>query len=149
MKKGFMVLGCLVALSGCASPGPMQTVQGPINTPAFEPIVLDTIKDGSESVLFKEYTTLYEGEELQSWGVFFITEHGAYMGVWDLSGYRYNLSYKLPIAKLTNITEKTVERDMWVDSDLLVLTDTTGKKVGFALNRKNAARAILQELTGQ
>lgn len=149
MMKYFLIWICLLTLSGCSSPGPMQNVQGPINTPVFEPIIRDAINDGSKKILFKEYTTLYEGEELQSWGVFLITDRGAYMVVWDLSGYRYNLSYKLPIEKLTSITEKKVERDMWIDSELLVLTDVTGKRVGFALNRKNAARAILQELISQ
>ena len=149
MKQSLIVLCCVLTLGGCATPGPMQTHQGPINTPVFEPIVLHTVNDGSDEVLFKEYTTLYEGDEIQSWGVFFVTDRGAYMGVWDLLGYRYDLSYKLPIENLANISEQTVERDMWVDSNLLVLSDTTGKKVGFALNKKNAARTILYELSGK
>ncbi|OOE64665.1 hypothetical protein [Salinivibrio kushneri] len=147
--KHFLIVGFVFILFGCSSPGPMQKPQGPISTPAFEPIVLDMVKDGSGKILFKEYTTLYEDKDLKSWGVFFITEHGAYMANWHSSEYKYNLSYKLPIEKLSDISEQTVERDMWIDSDLLVLKDVTGKEVGFSLYGKNAARAVLQELSSQ
>lgn len=33
---------------------------------------------------------------------------------------------------------------MWIDSDLLIITDKKGDEVGFALKGKNAARSFLQ-----
>jgi hypothetical protein len=107
------------------------------------------LKTVQRKFLFKEYTTLYEDKVLKSWGVFFITEHGVYMANWSSLEYKYHLSYKLPIEKLSDISEQTVERDMWIDSDLLILKDVTGKEVGFSLYGKNAARAVLQEISSQ
>ena len=148
-KKSILLTFGLITLVGCSSPGPMQTSLGPMNTPAFEPIVLDTVKDGSEKVLFKEWTTMYENKELQLWGVFFITDNGVYLANWDTRGYEYNLRYKLPITELESISDDTIVRDMWVDSNLLILKDRNGHEVGFALNGKNAARAILKEVSAK
>tara|TARA_R110001583_G_scaffold24157_1_gene88423 strand:- start:233 stop:688 length:456 start_codon:yes stop_codon:yes gene_type:complete len=146
-KKSILLITCLFTLGGCASPGPMKTMMGPMNTPAFEPVVLDMVKDGSEKVHFKEWTTMYENKELQQWGVFFITDNGAYMAEWDLKGYEYNLRYKLPAKELKTVSDDMVVRDMWPDSNLLILKDKSGHEVGFALNGKNAARAILKEIS--
>ena len=145
-KKTLMILSVLSILAGCSSVGPMQTAQGPMNTPAFEPIALNTVKDGSEEARFKEWTTMYENKELRLWGVFFITDNGAYMANWNIRGYEYNLRYKLPASELESISEDKVVRDMWPDSNLLILRDKHGHEVGFALNGKNAARSILQEI---
>lgn len=146
-KKYILLISSILALGGCASPGPMKTMMGPMNTPAFEPVVLDLVKDDSEKVHFKEWTTMYENKELQQWGVFFITDNGAYMAEWDLKGYEYNLRYKLPAKELKTVSDDMVVRDMWPDSNLLILKDKSGHEVGFALNGKNAARAILKEIS--
>lgn len=148
-KKSILLISSLFTLGGCASPGPMQTALGPMNTPAFEPVILDTVKDGSEKVHFKEWTTMYENKELQLWGVFFITDNGAYLANWDTRGYEYNLRYKLPATELASISDDTVVRDMWADSNLLILKDKSGHEVGFALNGKNAARSILKEISAK
>lgn len=148
-KKSILLISCILTLSGCSSIGPMQTVMGPMNTPAFEPVILETIKDNSEKVHFKEWTTMYENKELQQWGVFFITDNGAYMAEWDVRGYEYNLRYKLPIKELNTVSDDMVVRDMWADSNLLILKDKSGHEVGFALNGKNAARAILKEISAK
>lgn len=148
-KKSILLITSILTIGGCASPGPMQTTTGPINTSAFEPVILDTVKDGSKKVHFKEWTTMYENKELQQWGVFFITDKGAYMAEWDMRGYEYNLRYKLPINELNTVSDDMVVRDMWVDSNLLILKDKSGHEVGFALNGKNAARAILKEISAK
>lgn len=148
-KKYILLISSILALGGCASPGPMQTMMGPMNTPAFDPVILDTVKDSSEKVHFKEWTTMYENKKLQQWGVFFITDNGAYMAEWDIRGYEYNLRYKLPAKELSTISDDMVVRDMWPDSNLLILKDKSGHEVGFALNGKNAARAILKEISGK
>jgi len=135
----------LLILSGCSSPGPMQQPYGPLYTPAFEPIILATVDDGSEKIHFKEWTTMYQNDRLQFWGVFFITDHGAYMASWNTTSYEYNLSYKLMFKDIDSISRDTVERDMWLDSNLLVLTDIAGNSIGFALDRKAAARAIIMD----
>ena len=148
-KRSILLISSLLTIGGCASPGPMQTTTGPINTSAFEPVILDTVKDGSEKVHFKEWTTMYENKELQQWGVFFITDNGAYMAEWDFRGYEYNLRYKLLAKELDAVSDDKVVRDMWTDSNLLILQDKSGHKVGFALNGKNAARAILKEISAE
>lgn len=144
--KFVSIIFFITLLTGCASAGPMQTMMGPMNTPAFEPIVLDVVQDGSKSIRFKEWTTMYENDSLQLWGVFFITDKGAYMASWDTRGFQYNLRYKLLASELAAIEDRIIQRDMWVDSNLLVLKDKNGHSVGFALNGKNAARSILREI---
>lgn len=146
-KKSILLISSILTLAGCASPGPMQTIMGPMNTPAFEPVILEAVEDSSEKVHFKEWTTMYENKELQQWGVFFITDNGAYMAEWDVRGYEYNLRYKLPAKELKAVSDDMVVRDMWPDSNLLILQDKSGHEVGFALNGKNAARAILKEIS--
>lgn len=135
----------LVTLVGCSSSGPMQTRQGPVNTPAFEPIVLDVVQDGSDKVYFKEWATMYEEDEPRLWGTFFITDNGLYMAAWDRSSFEYNLIYRLPFEQLKGLSNETVERDYWVDSNLLMIEDNNGFSVGFALNGKNAASSIISE----
>lgn len=145
--KSLLIIFLLSLLVGCASPGPMQTAYGPMNTPAFEPIILSTVKDGSEKVHFKEWTTMYEGRSIKLWGVFFITDNGVYLASWDTRAYEYNLQYKLSTDQLESISDDTVVREYFFDSDLLVLKDKSGHEVGFALNGKNAARAIIKEIS--
>lgn len=144
--KLIFALILVTGLAGCATAGPMHTAAGPLQTPAFKPIILDTVNDGSENVRFKEWTTLYEGKELERWGVFFITDKGLYMANWDIREYRYNLVYKLAAEDIADISEDLVERSMWVDSNLLVIKDKNGHEVGFALNGRNAVRAIIREI---
>ncbi|MFT6914667.1 MAG: hypothetical protein ACJAWL_000963 [Motiliproteus sp.] len=149
MKVGRFITISFIALgvSACSSPGPMQTMYGPMNTPVFDPVVIDTVKDGSEKVHFKEWTTMYENKEIQLWGVFFITDNGAYMANWDARGYEYNLKYKIDASNIALVSDEKVVRDMWIDSNLLVITDDKGHEVGFALNGKNAARTFLQNIS--
>lgn len=144
--KLIFALILISGLAGCATSGPMQTMAGPLHTPAFKPIILDTVNDGSQNVRFKEWTTLYENKELERWGVFFITDNGLYMANWDVREYRYNLVYKLAAEDIADISEELVERSMWVDSNLLVIKDKNGHEVGFALNGRNAVRAIIREI---
>ncbi len=141
-----LILLVTFVLGGCSSPGPMQTGYGPMNTPVFEAIALSVVKDGSTSVRFKELTTMYENKELQLWGVFFITDNGVYLANWDTRSYEYHLRYRLPAKDIKEIADDTVVRSMWADSNLLVVTDKSGHKVGFALNGKNAVRSILDEI---
>ena len=148
-KKSILLISTILTLGGCAAPGPMKTVMGPMNTPAFKSVILDTVKDNSEKVHFKEWTTMYENKELQQWGVFFITDNGAYMAEWDVNGYEYNLRYKLSAKELDTVSDDIVVRDMWPDSNLLIIKDKSGHEVGFALNGKNAARAILKEISAK
>lgn len=141
-----LIFALLVLVSSCSTPGPMQNIWGPFNTPAFEPIVLATVKDGSERVRFKESTTMYENKEFRTYGVFFITDNGAYLATWDTRSYEYNLRYKLPISELLSMEDDVVERSMWFDSNLLVLQSEDGTEVGFSLVGKNAVRTILREI---
>ena len=71
------------------------------------------------------------------------------MAEWDFRGYEYNLRYKLLAKELDAVSDDKVVRDMWTDSNLLILQDKSGHKVGFALNGKNAARAILKEISAE
>ena len=50
----------------------------------------------------------------------------------------------MDMTDIASISETTVERDMWIDSDLLIITGRNGGEVGFALNGKNAAKSFLQ-----
>ncbi len=139
----------LVSLFGCASPGPMQTTTGVMRTPAFRPLALDTTNDGSKEILFKEYTTMYDDKQLRRWGVFFITDRGAYMASWDTQTYIYNLNYQLKKEEILEILDETVVRKYWHDSNLLVIKDVRGNKIGFALIDKIAARSLLQKFVMQ
>ncbi|MCC1495886.1 hypothetical protein [Alcanivorax sp. 1008] len=147
MKKNVIFLMSIFvffALTACASPGPMQTSTGPMHTAAFRPIILDKVNDGSKEVLFKEYTTMYDDKKLRKWGVFFITDKGVYMAHWVTSGYVYELDYQLKAEEISEILDDTVIRDFWFDSNLLVIKDIRGNKIGFPLRGKIAARALLQ-----
>ncbi len=144
--KPFLLATAALSLIGCASPGPMQMGYGPMQTSAFEPIILDTVQDDSDRVRFKEWTTMYENKEFQRWGVFFITDNGVYMANWDLRAYEYDLVYKLPAKDIQIMSEDRVERSMWIDSDLFIIQDINGHEVGFALNGENAARSIIREI---
>lgn len=148
MFKSFIVIISVVSIffMGCASPGPMQQAWGPVNTPVFSPIVIDTVKDGSVKVHFKEWTTMYENKNLQAWGVFFITDHGAYMVRWDTDSYQYSLIYRIAINQIESLHDDIVVRNIWYDSNLIVIKDISGHEVGFALNGKNAVRSILSEI---
>ncbi|UYM16212.1 hypothetical protein [Endozoicomonas euniceicola] len=144
--RNLILILIAVVLTGCASPGPMQLATGPMNTPVFDPVILNTVNDGSETVRFKEWTTMYENKELRLWGVFFITDKGAYLASWDSRGYEYNLRYQMKANDIKSFEDDTVVRDWWADSNLLVITDKNNIKVGFALNGKNAARSILNDI---
>ena len=141
--KNFFVACIVLIFTGCAHPGPMQTSTGPMNTPAFEPIVLHKVHDGSKNVLFKEWTTMYKNKELVWWGVFFITDKGVYLATWNTQSYEYNLVYQLPASKIESISNQKITRKIWADSDLLIIKDKQSNEVGFALKSKSSARTIL------
>lgn len=148
MKKNNLVSILLLssALAGCGSLGPMQRIEGPLYTPAFDVLALDTVKDGSEEVSYKEFTSMYENGEYKTSGVFFITENGAYMAEWDYVTYEYKLVYKVIDKEIVGISNGRIIRDFGFDSDLLEIKDAQGYKVGFTLQGKNAARNILRNL---
>lgn len=153
MKIKFLFVSIvLFTLFACAGPGPMQIMAyGPINTPVFEPIILNTVNDGSKRVLFKERSMMYENKEFVSFlgGVFFITDNGAYMAFWDNRGYEYKLEYRINAIDIASIHFDKINRKMWVDTDLLIITDNDGHEVGFSLIGKNAASSFLKKIAGK
>jgi hypothetical protein len=147
LKMKLMIsISTIVILGGCASVDPMKTLSGPMYTPVFEPVALDVVKDGSKSIRFKEFTIMYENGKFQSWGVFFITENSVYLANWNTHNYKYTLRYSIPLKDIASITDDIVERSVFPDSKLLVLSDKNGHKVGFALYEKYAVRLIIEEL---
>ncbi|TKF15326.1 hypothetical protein FCV43_18925 [Vibrio genomosp. F6] len=144
--KTLTILFVISALAGCGSLGPMQLMEGPLYTPAFDVLALDTVNDGAEKIKYKEFTSMYENGEYQGNGVFFITDNGAYLAEWDYIGYEYKLVYKVSRQEIVSVSDSRVNRDIGFDSDLLVIKDTQGYRVGFSLQGKNAARSILRNL---
>jgi hypothetical protein len=133
-------------LSGCCPPqGPMKSLNGPVSTTVFEPILFHFTKDDSSTVLFKERTTIYENDELQQWGLFIITDTTSYLVNWDTIGYEYKFIYKIKHDEIQSLSEKTIVRNWLPDSDLLVITGKNGVETGFALNGRRAARNIIAE----
>ena len=145
-RKILLFTVALILMSGCAGPGPMQTPNGLLQTKQFEPIFLSTVKDGSEKVLFKEYTTMYENRELKYWGIFTITDQGVYFATWDTISFEYNLLFKLNKNEIATLGEDEIIRSMWIDSELLTIKDKNNYEVGFALNGKRAAYTTLNRL---
>ena len=136
----------------CSAPGPMQTQTGPINTPAFEPIVLDLVKDNSKNILFKEqYVTMYENDSRENLlgGTFFITENGAYLAYWNVQTFQYNITYRIKADEITKISDYTVVREYLPDSDLVVITDKDGRDIGFGIVKRNAAKYSLEKIMGK
>lgn len=147
IKVRLILAICLFSLlTACTTQGPMQSMYGPLDTPVFDPIVLDKVQDGATKVLFKEWTTMYENNEFQFWGTFVITDSGAYMITWDQHSYQYNLQYRIPVDQIASISTDKISRSMWVDSNILIITDKNGSEIGFALVGKNAAKSILNQL---
>ena len=147
MKKlYFSIFVLIVLLSGCSTLGPMQTQQGLLSTKQFQPIFINTVKDGSSKILFKEFTTMYQNNDLEAWGVFTITDQGVYFATWDVRGYEYHVLFQLSKSAISKIGERTVKRDLWVDSKLLSISDKNGIETGFALNGNRAALSILNKL---
>ena len=145
-KKVLLFAVVLMLMSGCAQLGPMQTPDGLLKTKQFEPIFLSTVKDGSEKVLFKEFTTMYENRELKAWGTFTITDQGAYFARWNTISFEYNLLFKLNKNEIATLGEDKIIRSMWIDSELLTIKDKNNHEVGFALNGKRAADTTLNRL---
>jgi len=149
MLRKMMVLGAISSIVGCSSPGPMQSLFGPIDTPVFEAIALDSVGESSSEILFKSTNAiLYRNGELDYFtaSVFFVTEKGAYASSWDLNSYQYNLLAKVPIESIDDVYYKTVERDFAPDVDLLVIRKKSKEEVGFTINGSSAAKTILEEL---
>ncbi|WP_324170773.1 hypothetical protein [Sulfurimonas sp.] len=146
MKKfyfSFLVL--ITLLSGCSALGPMQTQQGLLSTKQFKPIFIETVKDGSSEILFKEFTTMYQNDDLKAWGIFTITDQGVYFAQWDVRGFEYNIMFKLSKNEISKIEERIVKRDLWANSKLLTIFDKNGIETGFALNGDRAALSTLNK----
>lgn len=147
--KAFFVAPIFFLLAACSSPGPMQMQPGPINTPAFEPIALDLVKDESNKILFKEqYVTMYENDTRESLlgGTFFITENGAYLAYWNTQTFQYSITYKIQANEITKISDHTVVRKYLPNSDLVVITDKDNRDIGFGINKRNAAKYSLEKI---
>lgn len=151
MKKNLIqlfIIGLIgIGFIGCG-PGPMQ-IQGigPLNTPVFKPVILDTVNDGSKEVYFKESVVgLYENKEFKGFGNFVITDNGVYYVRWDATAYIYTTSYQIKINDIKMLTTDKVIRSFLPDSDILVIEDKRGQKVGFSIVKKLAAKNIIYEL---
>jgi len=145
MKKfyfSFLIL--IILLSGCTQ-GPMQTPQGLLATKQFKPIFINTVKDGSSKILFKEFTTMYQNDNLKAWGIFTITDQGVYFVQWDMRGFEYNILFELSKNEISKIRESVVKRELWPDSKLLTISDNNRIETGFALNGNRAALSILNK----
>lgn len=146
IKFFLLVISILILISGCAQRGPMQTPNGLLSTKQFKPIFLSTVNDNSSTILFREFTTMYENNDLKSWGIFVITDKGVYFAVWNMYSFEYNILFKLKIKEIDGFGEDKIVRDMWIDSELLTIKDNNKYEVGFALNGKRAAYTTLNRL---
>lgn len=136
-----------IVLVGCGAHGPMEVQPGPINTPVFKPVILDTLNDGSKEVHFKETTVgLYENKEFKGFGNFVITDNGAYYVRWNTRTYVYSPTYQIRITDIKSLSDDIVVRSLLPDSDILVIEDKRGQKVGFSITNKLAAKDILYNL---
>ncbi len=143
MKNKLLVFLLGVVLAGCAS-GPMQQKSGPYETPAFSAMAKEIANDGSQDVLYKEWTTMYENGKLLTYGVFFVTEKGVYVVSWDRDNYRYRLIYKIPISYINSISEDALKKGKM--ERMLVITDKFGVDIGFGVEGRRAIRTILDAL---
>ena len=147
--KAVFICPIFFLLAACSTPGPMQTQQGPINTPIFEPVALDLVKDDSKKVLFKEqYVTMYENDTRETLlgGTFFITENGAYLAYWNPQTFQYSITYKIKANEITKISDHTIVREYLPDSDLVVITDKNNRDIGFGISKRNAAKYSLEKI---
>ncbi|MDD9158404.1 hypothetical protein PVK64_19755 [Aliivibrio sp. S4TY2] len=151
-SRNLRKLLCLVVfftLTGCSSPGPMQTPLGPINTPVFDSIALATAKDGTSEVKFKtQNAMLYKNGDLSYFvtSVFFITENGVYVASWDTQSYQYNLIVRIPVENIKRVYYKTYVRDYLPDLDLLVIETIEKENIGFYIGGSSAVKSILDEM---
>ena len=143
------ILALIFVLSvayGCATRSPMNEYLGPVSTPAFEPIVLSTVKDGTDRILFVESAVLQEDKKPNVLGLLVITEKGIYLIKWDTHAYKYSVIYKLPIVNIYHIEENVIEVCCLPDIESLVITDKEGRKVSFTLKDPRAARIIIKDI---
>lgn len=144
MKKYSLILVLLILslFTGCG-PGPMESFRGPVNTPVFKPVILDTLNDGSNNVLFKDFGFMYINHDLQTIGDFIVTNKGVYFVKWNPSSYRYSTAYQVKFKNIANISNDTIHRTIGFDSNLIVIEDKRGSKIGFALQQVTAAKNII------
>ncbi len=143
MKNKLLLFLLVAVVAGCSS-GPMRQLYGPYETPVFSAIGRELADDGSQEILYKEWTPMYENGKLLSYGVFFITDKGVYMGLWDKKNYRYSLIYKAPIGYITSLTEDTLKKGEV--EKVLVIKDKFGIETSFGVKGRRAIRAILETL---
>jgi hypothetical protein len=152
MKKVVTALLMSLTLSACGSLGPMQSFEGPIGTPVFDVVALDTINDGTQKILFKEMARMYDEQDViedkyaSNYGSFVITEKGIYVLGWDNRNFRYNKLFSLPIDDIENILEANASVVVWVDSNIFIIEDKYGTKTGFHMNGRVAAKSIINKL---
>jgi hypothetical protein len=136
-------------LTGCAT-SPMNKPYGPMDTPAFKPIALDLVNDGSKSILFKApFVSIFVNDELQSifsYKSFMITEHGAYVINWNIGTYQYSLVYSIKAEEIKNIADHTIVKNYLPDRDLILITDMHENTVGIEVERRLAAKKALQQI---
>jgi len=143
MRGKCLAFVSMVLLCGCAG-APMREVQGPYETPIFSAMAKEVANDGSKEVLYKEWAPMYENGRLLSYGVFFVTDKGVYMGLWDTKNYRYRLIYKAPISYINSLSEDSLKKgDV---EKVLIVKDKFGVKTGFGIKGRRAVRSIVDAL---
>ena len=143
MRGKWLVFVAVVLLCGCGA-APMREVQGPYETPIFSAMAKEVANDGSKDVLYKEWAPMYEGGRLLSYGVFFVTDKGVYMGLWDTQNYRYRLIYRSPISYINTLSEGALKKgDV---EKVLIVKDKFGVETGFGIKGRRAVRSILDAL---
>lgn len=143
--KNLLTIFLATLLFGCGSVGPMEQIDGPVNTTSFEPIALATVKDGSKNVKYKEIGCLFKDDSYDGCGVFFITDNGVYLAEWNTYSYEYKLLFQLFRNQIVNVSESKYVREFGFDSNLLKIEDNRGNVVNFDLKGARAAKYELLE----
>lgn len=152
MKRIVLALLTIFTLTACGSLGPMQRFEGPIGTPVFDVIALQTIDDGSKEILFKELARMYDEQDVaenkyaSNYGSFVITDKGVYVLGWDNRNFRYNKLFSVPIADIDSLLEANASVIVWVDSNIFIIKDKYGEKTGFHMQGRTAAKSIINNL---
>lgn len=140
-------MGCLILfLHGCAASGSMEQVHGPINTPAFTSVALDSAADGSEQVRFQEKAILHDDGWLK-FGVFFITDRGAYFAQWNGRRNTYDIRYGIEGSRIATVDLDSIGRSMLPDDDIMVITDHRGGKANIEIDGRRDARGYLLDIS--
>lgn len=147
MLKQFIPLVAIpLLISGCAV-GPMQRHSyGPMETPVFDAIAVSKAEKPKQSVLFKEYTLMYEDEWNGTWGIFTITDKSILFLRWSVNLYDYEVLFRLDHCKVAATDLKTIHRQFFPDSQVMTIKDINGHESTFSLNGRTAAQNIIADL---